>query len=40
MSTPFIDDNNKNIIRALMKTRDHWQKLARQTNDPAAWSGY
>ena len=34
--TPFIDDN----IRALMKTRNHWQKLARQTNDPAAWSGY
>ena len=25
-----------------MKTRDHWQKLAMQTNDPAAWpwSGY
>ena len=20
-----------------MKTRDHWQKLAMQTNDPAAW---
>ena len=34
--TPFIDDNT----RALMKTRNHWQKLARQTNDPAAWSGY
>ena len=23
-----------------MKTRDHWQKLARRTNDPAVWSGY
>ena len=34
--TPFIDDN----IRALVKTRNYWQKLARQTNDPAAWSGY
>ena len=34
--TPFIDDN----IRALMKTRNYRQKLARQTNDPAAWSGY
>ena len=32
---PFINDN----IRALMKTRDHWQKLARRTNDPAVWSG-
>lgn len=28
--TPFIDDNT----RALMKTRNQWQKLARQ-NDPA-----
>ena len=26
--TPFIDDN----VCALMKTGDHWQKLARQTN--------
>ena len=33
---PFINDN----IRALMKARDHWQKLARRTNDPAVWSGY
>ncbi|PFX12931.1 putative RNA-directed DNA polymerase from transposon BS [Stylophora pistillata] len=33
---PFINDN----IRALMRTRDHWQKLARRTNDPALWSGY
>ena len=23
-----------------MKTRSHWQKLAKQANDPAAWSGY
>jgi len=35
VSTVFIDDN----IRALMKTRDHWLKLARQTNDPTAWPG-
>ena len=27
-------------IRALMKTRDHWRKLARKTNDPLAWAGY
>ena len=27
-------------IRALMKTRDKWRKLARRTNDPLAWSGY
>ena len=27
-------------IRALMKTRDHWRKLARKTNDPLAWDGY
>jgi len=33
---PFIKEN----IRALMRTRDHWQKLATQTNDPAMWSGY
>ena len=33
---PFIDDN----IRSLMRSRDHWQRLARQTNDPAMWSGY
>ena len=33
---PFIDDN----IRSLMRSRDHWQRLARQTNDPAIWSGY
>ena len=23
-----------------MKTRDHWQKLAKRTNDLAVWSGY
>ena len=23
-----------------MKTRDHWRKLARKTNDPLAWAGY
>ena len=23
-----------------MRTRDYWQRLARQTNDPASWSGY
>lgn len=33
---PFIDDN----IRGLMRSRDHWQRLARETNDPAMWSGY
>ena len=33
---PFIDDN----IRSLMRSRDHWQRLAWQTNDPAIWSGY
>ena len=27
-------------IRSLMQTRDHWQKLARKTNDALAWSGY
>ncbi len=27
-------------IRALMRTRDKWRKLARKTNDPLAWSGY
>jgi len=27
-------------IRALMKTRDYWRKLARKTNDPLAWAGY
>ena len=32
----FIDDN----IRSLMRTRDYWQRPARQTNDPAIWSGY
>ena len=32
----FMNDN----IRALMKTRDKWQKLAKQTNDSAAWSAY
>ena len=32
----FVTDN----ICELMKTRDHWRKLARATNDPAAWSGY
>ena len=33
---PFVTEN----IRELMKTRDHWRKLARATNDSAAWSGY
>ena len=33
---PFMNDN----IRALMKTRDKWQKLAKQRNDPVAWSAY
>ena len=23
-----------------MRTRDYWQRLARQINDPASWSGY
>ena len=23
-----------------MKTRSHWQKLAKQASDPAAWSSY
>ena len=23
-----------------MRTRDNWQRLAKQTNDPAIWSGY
>ena len=32
----FINDN----IRSLTRTRDYWQWLARQTNDPAIWSGY
>ena len=27
-------------IRALMKTRDYWRKLARKTNNPLAWAGY
>ena len=27
-------------IRSLMRTRDHWQRLARQTNDPTIRSGY
>jgi hypothetical protein len=29
-----------NNICALMKTQDKWQKLAKQTNDPVAWSAY
>ena len=36
VQTPCVTDE----IRALMKTRDKWQKLARKTNDPLAWSGY
>ena len=35
-SNPCVTDE----IRALMKTRDKWRKLARKTNDPLAWSGY
>ena len=27
-------------ICSLMKTRDHWRKLARQTNDTLAWAAY
>jgi hypothetical protein len=27
-------------IRSLMKTRDKWRKLARNTNNPLHWSGY
>lgn len=27
-------------IRALMKMRDYWRKLARKANDPLAWAGY
>ena len=33
---PCVDEN----IRALMKTRDHWHKHAKRTNDPLAWSAY
>jgi hypothetical protein len=33
---PFITEE----IRCLMKTRDHWRKLARQTNDTLAWAAY
>ena len=32
---PFINDN----IRSLTRTRDHWLRLARQTTNPAMWSG-
>ncbi|CAB4039843.1 Hypothetical predicted protein, partial [Paramuricea clavata] len=33
---PCVNEN----IRALMKTRDHWCKLAQRSNDPLAWSAY
>ena len=33
---PFITEE----IRCLVKTRDHWRKLARQTNDTLAWAAY
>ena len=33
---PFITEE----IRCLMKTRDQWRKLARQTNDILAWAAY
>ena len=33
---PYVNEE----IRSLMQTRDHWQKLARKTNDALAWSGY
>ena len=33
---PFITEK----ICSLMKTRDHWRKLARQTNDTLAWAAY
>ena len=33
---PYVNEE----IRSLMRTRDHWQKLARKTNDALAWSGY
>ena len=29
-----------NEIRELMRTRDHWKKIARKTKDPLAWSAY
>ena len=35
-SNPCVTDE----IRALMKTRDKWRKLARKTNDSLAWSAY
>ena len=33
---PCVDENIR--TRALMKTRDHWHKHAKRTNDPLAWS--
>ena len=33
---PFVTDD----IRELMKTRNHWRKEARKTNDPLAWASY
>ena len=35
-SKPYVNEG----IRSLMQTRDHWQKLARKTNDALVWSGY
>jgi hypothetical protein len=33
---PCVTDN----IRGLMRTRDHWRKKAKKTNDALAWSAY
>jgi hypothetical protein len=33
---PCVTDN----IRGLMRTRDHWRKKAKKTNDVLAWSAY
>ena len=33
---PCVTDN----IRALMRERDSWRRLAKRTNDPMAWSAY
>ena len=35
-TNPYVNEE----IRSLMRTRDHWRKLARKTNDALAWSGY
>lgn len=33
---PFMNDN----IRVLMKTREKWHRLTKETNDSVAWSAY